>query len=866
MERDQIPAGLNKIFAEGHRIVFWHDPEGEFEETIASLTLDGTILLRLDEVPALETKIRVEKKDPTGRFLLYAPFPEPAPEGDWLLDIRLYSRSFRADRASIILDELGLTQQHLRQHLAQRSKFFANKERLARLKKLVTPTDDAIDIDRKIMAVLTRVDQPDFFNILISLYHVIPDGSLDQVPPSWEEFGKFGVAETFWKLVQMHFGYTEAQPGLKNFLIRLLVTDFAQSCLGDIPTPLQHLMLPSQGQANAVVLVGQWRDSSTRNSSFDNLSAGVAEAIRLSDHLGGLDIDDLLDVKTFLLVEQFIASGLRDRVIDTADAINADAIRDIASHRQDGHWATNQLPSTSSAPRAALHAIYDALVAAADLFALRSECSGGFTYGSAKDMYDAYTGELFRFDQLYRHFSEAVEIADGDWDILKTLGSRVEEAYGNGFLTNLALRWGEHLEGGFLKSWRIDDIPNQQRFFQRKIQEQVLDKADDRRVFVIISDAFRYEAACELTELLQGTYRFTAKLSSQLGVLPSYTSLGMAALLPHKELAYTDSGSVVLDGQSTASLDYRSKILGKVKGVAVKADDIMAMKKEDGRAFVKPYRVIYIYHNQVDAVGDSASTEGGTFSAVRKSIKDIEALVTRIMNSLSGNHIVITADHGFLYQRRTPTETDKNALGNKPAGTILAKKRYLLGKGLPDNDKAFHGSTAVTAGASGDMEFWVPKGVNRFHFVGGSRFIHGGAMLQEITVPVITVKLIKGESVAKTQTRQVGVSVLGTNHKITTNRHRFQIIQTDKVSERVKPLVLKIAVYEGEQLVTNMETVTMDSSSNDIDERKKSVSLTLQSRTYNKGKLYHLGLRNAETGVEEARIGVIIDLAFTNDF
>jgi len=323
---------------------------------------------------------------------------------------------------------------------------------------------------------------------------------------------------------------------------------------------------------------------------------------------------------------------------------------------------------------------------------------------------------------------------------------------------------------------------------------------------------------------------------------------------------------VVVDGQSTASLDYRSKILGKVKGVAVKADDIMAMKKEDGRAFVKPYRVIYIYHNQVDAVGDSASTEEGTFSAVRKAIKDIEALVTRIMNSLSGNHIVITADHGFLYQRRPPTETDKNALGNKPAGTILAKKRYLLGKGLPDNDKAFHGSTAVTAGASGDMEFWVPKGVNRFHFVGGSRFIHGGAMLQEITVPVITVKLIKGEAVAKTRTRHVGVSVLGTNHKITTNRHRFQIIQTDKVSERVKPLVLKIAVYEGEQPVTNMETVTLDSSSNDIDERKKSVSLTLQSREYDKAKPYHLGLRNAETGVEEARIGVIIDLAFTNDF
>ena len=41
------------------------------------------------------------------------------------------------------------------------------------------------------------------------------------------------------------------------------------------------------------------------------------------------------------------------------------------------------------------------------------------------------------------------------------------------------------------------------------------------------------------------------------------------------------------------------------------------------------------------------------------------------------------------------------------------------------------------------MQFWVPKGNNRFHFTGGARFVHGGAMLQEIVVPVIQVKHLK---------------------------------------------------------------------------------------------------------------------------
>ena len=55
----------------------------------------------------LEAKIRLETDEPTGKFLLYAPTEEPDYEDDWLLDIRLYSRSFRADRASILLQELG---------------------------------------------------------------------------------------------------------------------------------------------------------------------------------------------------------------------------------------------------------------------------------------------------------------------------------------------------------------------------------------------------------------------------------------------------------------------------------------------------------------------------------------------------------------------------------------------------------------------------------------------------------------------------------------------------------------------------------------------------------------------------------------
>ena len=867
MDTSQVTKGLQKLYQEeGARIVFWHDPQREFEETLPDLALEDVQLLRLDEIPALEAKVRLEQEDTAGRYLLYAPFEQPAQEQDWLLDIRLYSGSFRADRASILLGELGLNQQAMRQHLAERAKFFASQERLKKLKKLASPGDSELDIDRKILAVLAKADQPEFFNILISIFHGIPKGNPDALPDCWEDIQKYGVEEAFWQLVDGSFGYREDQPSLKNLLIRLLLSDFAQAVPQALPGTLQHLLLSRPGMANAVVCLGQWRDSSTRNTSYDALSARIADTVKLDQHLGSFAIEALGEVKTFLLVEKFIASRLRDRVIDTCQAINPDEIREIAARRQDGYWATDALPTSANAPRKALHAVYDALLAATDLFDLLNQYPGGFASTSAEKMVADYTGKLFRFDQHYRRFCEAADYAEShDWDILKTLRQHIEDAYGNGYLAGLALAWGKPLEQGLLDRWTIAGLPNQQQFFDDEVKP-VLGQAEDRRVFVVISDAFRYEAAEELAGQLNGRYRFEAELSAQLGVLPSYTSLGMAALLPHESLGYTDNGTIQVDGLPCASLEQRKKILEPFDGIAIKAEEFMGMKKDEGRNFIKPYRVVYIYHNKIDAMGDSASTEDHTFEAVRTAINELGDLVGKIVNSLNGTLVLVTADHGFLFQETPPTVTDKNAIASRPAGTVIAKKRYLLGKNLPDNDKAWHGRTAITAGAAGDMEFWVPKGANRFHFIGGARFVHGGAMPQEIIVPLIRVRQLKGKTADKTKTTTVGVSVLGSKFKVTTNRHRFKLIQTSAVSERVKPITLKVAIYEGEQPVTNVETLTFDSASRDMNEWQKTVNLTLESRAYDKQTAYQLVLRDAETGVDEARFDVTIDLAFTNDF
>ncbi|NCP81141.1 MAG: BREX-1 system phosphatase PglZ type A, partial [Rhodoferax sp.] len=168
MTQQRITDSLTTLFTT-HPVVFWHDVEAEFASIVDSLQLDGVQLVRLDDTPALRIKLDIDR-DPTKRWLIYSAKPEPEPTKDWLLDVRLRSKSFQADSTSILLEDLGLTTQSLRQHLKDRAKFLRAKDRVDRLKRLVLSTDTAADLDAKMLAVLTRADQPELFAMLQKLY------------------------------------------------------------------------------------------------------------------------------------------------------------------------------------------------------------------------------------------------------------------------------------------------------------------------------------------------------------------------------------------------------------------------------------------------------------------------------------------------------------------------------------------------------------------------------------------------------------------------------------------------------------------------------------------------------------------------
>ena len=284
MSQIQIKSLISNLFNES-RIVFWNDADQEFTTELSSLVPDGVNLIMLDDEPKLQLKQKLEIQDLSGQYLLYSPKAEPLPEDDWLLNIRLYSRIFRADAVSVQLDELGLLNQSMREHLKRRAKFLRNKDRLEKLKRLTAAQDDETAMDRKMLAVITRADQCEPFAILYRLMSaMIADGhvQMEAQPKMLDEIFSLELEVPFWAMVYEQFGYQSQSPSLRDLTYHLLVTDFALATQGVCPIALQSFVLQEGNKLPQIaVFCDRWRRDlahfgSCSRSLVPNLSTMIA--------------------------------------------------------------------------------------------------------------------------------------------------------------------------------------------------------------------------------------------------------------------------------------------------------------------------------------------------------------------------------------------------------------------------------------------------------------------------------------------------------------------------------------------------------------------------------------------------------------
>lgn len=282
-----------------------------------------------------------------------------------------------------------------------------------------------------------------------------------------------------------------------------------------------------------------------------------------------------------------------------------------------------------------------------------------FHHVEAKDMWKAYTSDYYQMDTFYRNFHIAFStclqtLHPSLDDAFKDLADYVEKEYKNWYLDQLSSNWNKVIETDLGSTGKITGIAQQTDFYRDVV------KNVDGKVFVIISDAMRYDVAHSLAKQLEIETKADVEISAQQSIYPTITKYGMAALLPHKTLeAVENNGTtkVLVDGHSSEMSD-RDGILKSYSenSVALRYKDIISMKRDDRRAAVKGKDIIYIYHDTIDA--SSHNDESSVFDACEKAINEIKNLVNVICNELQGLNVIITSDHGFLYTYKELTESD----------------------------------------------------------------------------------------------------------------------------------------------------------------------------------------------------------------
>ncbi|NOQ36823.1 MAG: BREX-1 system phosphatase PglZ type A [Methylococcaceae bacterium] len=861
MQIQQLTEGINAKFKHS-RLVFWYDPEKSFYETLPTLNIDGVTVLDMSSLSIFETKKRLEIDEPQQPFLLYFPYPEPEAEKDWLLDIRLYSEQFFADASSMLLNELGIPKMALREFIRSKQAFFANKQRFTALKNLVIEDENEQSLSLKMINVITKTaSTQECLLQLISDYQAVlsAEKKTSEFMPLLE---KFSLNHALWDELASQFCYQSDTPSIADFVLKLFCTElWSQIDSPERDNLLNNVLKTAAARAAGLAFMKNWRDSRNFSACYNALSQIIAQQLDFENQCKNYQPIQLLECQTFEVIEQSIIRGLVTMLLDKAKKLERGQFEIFIATRLGNHWCV---------ARQEYAAIYQALKQAEQLFYLRSLITHGFEFDSVKAMYLAYEEELYQFDQSYRLFNEAVHsVNSAGADILRRLDEEVEKLYCHWYLYELGVAWDELLEKeNSLQTWSIAKIPQQYDFYSEYVRAYLKAK-QTKRIFVIISDALRYEVAQELAVEINAEKRFKAELSSQLGVLPSYTQLGMAALLPHQTLAYeADKGSAVfVDGLSSQGLENRHKILQKVNGMAVHFKTLMAWSNQEGRDKVRDAEVVYIYHDSIDAMGDKLATEEKTFAACRDAIDELKLLVTRVINRLGASRIALTADHGFLFQQQALTSDDKTVLTHKPVGTIEAKKRYIIGENLSAGAGCWKGRVAETAKASGDTEFLIPKAAQRFHFIGGARFVHGGAMLQEICVPVMSISELRGEKIKQHQKQAVAVVIASQPINIVNNIDKIRFIQTDAVGEKFIGRELDIFIIDAEgKEVSSRETVNFNSQNPSMDSRSREVLLKLLGAEFDRYASYTLVLEDTLTHTRYNHYAVTIDLAFQDDF
>ncbi len=859
MLSDTIKSRLVERFAaplpEFHkrRIVFWHDEEAEFAEAVEELSIGDVTLVKLNGKNNFAVKKLLAADDLTGDYLVYDPLSyDKDGKDDWLLDIKLYSEEFRADLVSLQMEELLVEPSSaMRKTMKLYAKFLENKERKAKLRKIGRTYQTPLQLHIDIMAVLCNVPGGSAQDVIIA---VLSAGLEKENNTPLANIEKFGNLEAFWQLIQKYTGYTNTDDSpLSDLAAHVLITALSQTISASALRGLERYVSDSS-KAYCYQLIHEWQRSEN-NEDLIEICRFVEHELRLSDRFDRIEITGLLKSDTFPAINESILKRFYVEIIK--HVIKVDVILEVVENRRTSAWYH-------------LSADYfESLYWIAKMQEFYLDHIEGFHLIEPVKVWRLYTTDAYKMDSYYRHFhyffGNTLQSPHALLeDALKKCTDVVEGLYGEWFLKELTLNWTNAIADDLEALGYVSEVNKQREFYQRYVSPNV---SKGNRVFIVISDALRFEVAAELSETLGHTTKGVATLEAVQSVFPSITKFGMAALLSGKELSVNEKMEVSVDGSSTSSTIGRGAILNIANpdSVAVAYKDLLQMKKTERRTLVQGKEIVYIYHNTIDALGDKLATEPKVFEACNSAISELNAIIKVIVNDLSGKNVLITADHGFLYTYKPLEESQKISRQTFNGEIYEIGRRYALVSPETTADYLLPVKTERELGGI-PMKGYTPKDIVRIKVQGGGEnYVHGGISLQEMVVPVIVYKGMRSGSKQYVEVQNPGLSLISESRKVSNLMFSLDFLQKQQVGDKVQVCNYSLHFTDDSGVsVSDTQTVIADRTSENASERVFRVRFTLKQMQFDRNKIYRLVIANNTDVPEETEFR--IDIAFADDF
>ena len=878
MDIDTIIQDLNRRFAAPlpefykRRIVVWIDEDAEFADKLDEITLDNAKLITLTGCNNFSVKKLLAVDDPGSNYLVYRPFAYKSDEDNWLLDIELYGEEFHADLVSMWMDEMGLPQTPALRHcIKQFRKFFNAQTRRNKISSQTTKPGTPGQLQISIMAALAGLKDAKPNAILKA---VLKAGLDKNSNPIYAEFVNYGVDEVFWRMVEQCTGFagvgsSKLVVGSNQSTTELPTTNYQRSELAKhilltaTPRTMRQevfaglqMYISSPHQAYCYDFVSDWMHSEDSKGIYD-IALAIEEELKLPQRFMKLQVAELVDTEVFPCIHEVILVKLMTEIRD--NIIDVHTITQTVEMRRTCVWYDD------------VKNYYEGILQVARMQAFYKAHSAGFHTVEPAKIWKEYTTEYYKMDTYYREFHKTnAEVLknyhDNLSDLFKHVTDKVEGLYVTWFLGQLGKNWSDACANELQACGKVE-VPQQTDFYRHQVTRF------DNKVYVIISDAMRYEVAAALAERLRRETQAKVELKSMQAIFPTITKFGMAALLPHKELSVelktgkNERLAVLADGQSTEASN-RDKILKTAKptSVALKYKDIIGMKRTERQALIKGMNVVYIYHDTIDEAGH---LESSVFGACDTAIEELKNLMRIITNEWGGTNILVTADHGFLYTNSPLREEDKVDKSGFVDRMIEYGRRYAI---MQKNSDPDYLQKVMFLKGNTEFDGFAPKENIRLKKTGaGLNFVHGGISLQEMVVPLIEYHFLRNQSKeyknnkSKYDTKPVEISLLSANRTISNMIFSLNFYQKEAVGGNREAATYQLYFMDsnGKQ-VSDIAKIIADKTSDNGQERTFRCGFNLKSLKFNNTDLYYLVIAD-ENGLQVQREEFQINIAFAVD-